>query len=950
MATALRERPDASAREPLVRANADVIPMEIVMNGSPSGRVVSRRPALVSTYVIALALAALPAAAWEAAGPFAVPTNDQCAGAEVVPGGGPFPYLTAATDLTDASTTGDPSSSTCVDLPSLSRSIWYRFVPTTTALYTISSCQDGGAGTTVVDTVIGVYTGTCGSSYSQVANGCDQDSCGSLDLQAVVRNVQLTSGTTYWIVVWKYGAAAPEPTQSTVQLLISQSLTPSNDNCNSPTVLPSSGIADGTNSLAGLDYSISSLSNLCYPGVGQSTPYSAAPGPDTVWSYWPTAPGYYSVRAQVTQGSGNLVLYTTSGNCPPAPGVFGCGTGLSVANRNALSSNWVSAEEVFCQYFASTLPIFMFVDQAETYVNATRYTIEIAPCVRETEPNDNPAAAGPLACGTGGSIGVSGDRDFFTLGAQPPGSSVFAMTDGVPAGPNNRFDLRVTTAVDTLEYDTGNNSPAFGDYSSNVAGTRLTGVGSFLRVNYNGDATAAEPYRLYAVVQPPGGGAFGTSATQESEPNNSTATANAAGTMFFSGSTTGSDPDLYRFCAMQGDVIFLSMDASPARNGVAFNPAVLLFDDHGGRLIDADYSPGGIYDFDDTAYTASTTPGTGSLTATTPYAPGEAATWRARCTGAYYAAARGSTSGSGGSNGDYLLSIAVDCETGSQQSAALWTTVTDDQDPVQPGATITYGIAMNNDGPNIALDAVLTDLLPPGTTFLSLTAEPGWTCTTPAVGAVGTVTCTTPCFPPGSASFTLQVKVGNCLPNGTEIVNTATPSSKTAGASTPGGQSTLATCDDTNPCTDDGCDPAGGCQYTNNTAPCDDGWECSTGDTCVDGWCYGVPLPFPEEVQNVQVSRIGTIVTISWSSGTGASWYDVLRGRTATLPVGSAPESEMCIVNDVAGTTTQDPEPPVPGIGSWYLVRGESACGIGTCGFQSYRGAPAMERNGTACP
>ncbi|RME22010.1 MAG: hypothetical protein D6806_13635, partial [Deltaproteobacteria bacterium] len=46
-------------------------------------------------------------------------------------------------------------------------------------------------------------------------------------------------------------------------------------------------------------------------------------------------------------------------------------------------------------------------------------------------------------------------------------------------------------------------------------------------------------------------------------------------------------------------------------------------------------------------------------------------------------------------------------------------------------------------------------------------------------------------------------------------------------------------CDDGNPCTDDDCDPARGCVYTNNSAPCDDGQACSTNDHCVDGVCKG---------------------------------------------------------------------------------------------------------------
>jgi hypothetical protein len=44
-------------------------------------------------------------------------------------------------------------------------------------------------------------------------------------------------------------------------------------------------------------------------------------------------------------------------------------------------------------------------------------------------------------------------------------------------------------------------------------------------------------------------------------------------------------------------------------------------------------------------------------------------------------------------------------------------------------------------------------------------------------------------------------------------------------------------CDDFNPCTDDSCDPAVGCAHTNNTAACDDGNSCTIGDTCNAGAC-----------------------------------------------------------------------------------------------------------------
>ncbi len=49
-------------------------------------------------------------------------------------------------------------------------------------------------------------------------------------------------------------------------------------------------------------------------------------------------------------------------------------------------------------------------------------------------------------------------------------------------------------------------------------------------------------------------------------------------------------------------------------------------------------------------------------------------------------------------------------------------------------------------------------------------------------------------------------------------------------------------CDDGNPCTEDNCDDVAGCQYTNNTAPCDDADACTVGDVCGGGSCQpGAP-------------------------------------------------------------------------------------------------------------
>lgn len=61
-------------------------------------------------------------------------------------------------------------------------------------------------------------------------------------------------------------------------------------------------------------------------------------------------------------------------------------------------------------------------------------------------------------------------------------------------------------------------------------------------------------------------------------------------------------------------------------------------------------------------------------------------------------------------------------------SADLSVTKTDAKDPVQPGAPIDYTITVTNAGPDAALNAVVTDKLPKGTTFVSATTANG-TCT-----------------------------------------------------------------------------------------------------------------------------------------------------------------------------------------------------------------------------
>ncbi|HEX6083320.1 MAG TPA: lamin tail domain-containing protein [Thermoanaerobaculia bacterium] len=104
----------------------------------------------------------------------------------------------------------------------------------------------------------------------------------------------------------------------------------------------------------------------------------------------------------------------------------------------------------------------------------------------------------------------------------------------------------------------------------------------------------------------------------------------------------------------------------------------------------------------------------------------------------------------------------------------------DTPDPVNAGGNITYTITVSNAGPTNAASAAMNDTLPAGTTFVSLSAPAGWTCTTPAVGATGTVSCTNPSLGTGNAVFSLVARVAPGTTPGTVITNTATVTSTTA--------------------------------------------------------------------------------------------------------------------------------------------------------------------------
>jgi uncharacterized repeat protein (TIGR01451 family) len=126
-------------------------------------------------------------------------------------------------------------------------------------------------------------------------------------------------------------------------------------------------------------------------------------------------------------------------------------------------------------------------------------------------------------------------------------------------------------------------------------------------------------------------------------------------------------------------------------------------------------------------------------------------------------------------------------------AADLVVSKTGTPNPVTAGQNLTYTIAVTNNGPSPAANPTLSDTIPNLTTFQSLTPASGWNCTTPAVGATGTMSCSSTSLASGAtASFSLVVKPPGAAA-GTTVSNTATASSATTDPATGNNSATVNT-------------------------------------------------------------------------------------------------------------------------------------------------------------
>ncbi len=179
-------------------------------------------------------------------------------------------------------------------------------------------------------------------------------------------------------------------------------------------------------------------------------------------------------------------------------------------------------------------------------------------------------------------------------------------------------------------------------------------------------------------------------------------------------------------------------------------------------------------------------------------------------------------------------------------------TVTETSAPVlvSPGDLLTFTIAAVNEGPEIALDATVTDALPLGTVFRSAVVSPpgtAWICTVPPPGTNGKVSCTNKTFGVHETmTLTVVVEIAVCA--GTGVL------------------SNPATIESSNPDPNRDDNTALGSSAVVDPGTCDDGNICTTDDRCAPS------VAFSESFDGVRVRTLppGWIATVVVGpSGTG---------------------------------------------------------------------------------
>jgi uncharacterized repeat protein (TIGR01451 family)/fimbrial isopeptide formation D2 family protein len=336
------------------------------------------------------------------------------------------------------------------------------------------------------------------------------------------------------------------------------------------------------------------------------------------------------------------------------------------------------------------------------------------------------------------------------------------VTDTLPAA--------VTSATWTCSASAGSSCPASGSGHLNTTVNLLNGGAATFTVTANLSAGASGSLVNTASVTPP-------SSVVDPTPSNDSAT----------------DTDTFD---AEADLVLSKGDAPDPVNAGA-NITYTLTTTNDGPSVATDVS------------LQDSTPTNTTFVSATPSSGGSCSTPSVGGTGAITCTWTGSTAVSGTRSVDIVVRVNSALSAGSTiTNSASTTSVTDDPnagnntastattvstaadmamaktdspDPVNAGAQLTYMLTATNQGPSIAADVGIADATPTNTTFVSATPSVGGSCTTPAVGGTGAITCgwSTTTAASGVRSVEIVVKVNTGVADGAVLSNAATVSSTT---------------------------------------------------------------------------------------------------------------------------------------------------------------------------
>jgi hypothetical protein len=346
----------------------------------------------------------------------AAPSNDTCAGAVVIPPGGPFPVLTSAVDITDATLTGDPPTPSCAfNGGPVFRGVWYTFTPSNSNRYRFVTCSDQGCSTTVDDTTLAIYTSTggCPGTFSEIAttgtqDGCDDDSCTSELFQSVLTTT-LNSGTQYYIVIFNLDSTLTAG-NSTLQLKVEDLgavVPPANDTCAGAITIPNSGFPVLTTPVDVTDATTTGdpPTPSCQSSVSRSIWYTFTP--TTSQDY--TIASCQSEAPASTLPDSVIAVYTSAAGCAGAFTQRAGGCDDDTCTTLGLQSRLTTRLEAGTQYY---VVVWKFGTTAPTSGNDT---VQLS--VSQTERNEGPGI-------------YYSDSTVFLRDSTTPGTADFTFTYG----------------------------------------------------------------------------------------------------------------------------------------------------------------------------------------------------------------------------------------------------------------------------------------------------------------------------------------------------------------------------------------------------------------------------------------------------------------------------------------------------------------------------------------